>query len=542
MSKVRNPVAANNLGLRSGRGPCTVEVPWPLLMSRALARIALLLALCAIACTATPEVGGARPLHLVVLHTNDVHGQVLPRAATWLDRDEPPLVGGLARVGAYVNRVRAEVAEEGGALLVVDAGDWFQGTPEGLIGDGLPFLEAMARIGYDGMCVGNHEFDHGTRVLAAHLAEARPPALLANVADASGRTVRGARRFAVVVRGGLRIALVGLLTTVTPEITHASTRALTFTDPAAALTDVQAELAGEVDWFLPLTHLGVDGDRALARAHPELDLIVGGHSHTYLAEGVREGGTLIVQTGSKASGVGRVDLWFDPVTNEVLRAEARVVDLLEAPAPPWADAELEAACDSLVARSAALMDEVVGQLAAPLTRTRDPIGESTAGNLITDAMRARASADVALQNRGGIRADVPAGPVTRRALFEILPFGNHLVTLDLSGAELAATLRKSFDGGHSGLDLSGASVEVRGEGSGLVVARIFVDGRPLDERARYRVVTNSFMAGGGDGYELLAGVAEREVDPILLREMLEEIFREQGTVTPAPGSRYLRVP
>ncbi|TDJ76399.1 MAG: hypothetical protein E2O39_03195, partial [Planctomycetota bacterium] len=76
----------------------------------------------------------------------------------------------------------------------------------------------------------------------------------------------------------------------------------------------------------------------------------------------------------------------------------------------------------------------------------------------------------------------------------------------------------------------------------LVVARILVGGRPLDEQARYRVVTNSFMAGGGDGYDLLAGVAGREVDPILLREMLERIFREQGTVTPAPGSRYLRVP
>ena len=188
------------------------------------------------------------------------------------------------------------------------------------------------------------------------------------------------------------------------------------------------------------------------------------------------------------------------------------------------------------------MDEVVGQLAAPLTRTRISIGESTAGNLITDAMRARANADVALQNRGGIRADVPAGPVTRRALFEILPFGNHLVTLTLSGAELAATLRKSFDGGHSGLDFSGARVEVRGEGNALAVARILVGGRPLDEGARYRVVTNSFMAGGGDGYALLAGAAEREVDPILMRTMLEEVFREQGTVTPASGSRYLRVP
>ena len=480
-------------------------------------------------------------LHLVVLHTNDVHGQVLPRPATWLRDAEPGTnSGGLPRLAACIERVREEARREGFELLVVDAGDWFQGTPEGGLDRGRGLLAALVEVGYDAMVVGNHEFDHGLDVLLGHLKRVKPPALLANATLEGGAPLPGTDPYRIVERGKLRIALVGLLATFTPQITHPSAGDLIWRAPDQVLGELRRELEGEVDWILPITHQGVEADRELARAHPDLDLIVGGHSHSLLWNGVTEGETLIVQAGSKASVVGRVDLWFDRETEQVVEKRCRLLDLYEDPVDAHRKRAVEKLSRELVARSQALMDVEVGELRGPLTRGRDPFATSPAGNLITDVMRERAGADVAIQNRGGIRADLPAGPVTRRQLFQVLPFDNHLVTVTLTGAELLALLRKGVEGeGHSGLEFSGMLIELaRGAGRPRLV-RILVGEReqPLEPGRRYTVATNSFTAGGGDGYGVLAAGREREVDPILLRDLLERAF-EDGPLTPPGANRY----
>ena len=153
--------------------------------------------------------------------------------------------------------------------------------------------------------------------------------------------------------------------------------------------------------MLPITHLGINSDRRLAQAHPDLALIVGGHSHTLLHKGVTEGTTLIVQSGSKGRGVGRVDLWIDPVTKRVVRSKAQVVNLYDKPEPSAAGKALAEKCAALLERSATHMDVVVGSFGGPLSRGRDPYRTSPAGNIITDVMRERAEADVAIHNRGG---------------------------------------------------------------------------------------------------------------------------------------------
>jgi 5'-nucleotidase len=100
-------------------------------------------------------------VHLVVLHTNDLHGQVLPRPATWIDREDPPLAGGLPRLAAAIASEREEVERRGGFVLVLDGGDWLQGTPEGQVGGGRAYLEVLVRMGYDALALGNHELDNG---------------------------------------------------------------------------------------------------------------------------------------------------------------------------------------------------------------------------------------------------------------------------------------------------------------------------------------------------------------------------------------------
>lgn len=477
--------------------------------------------------------------HLVILHTNDIHGQVLARPATWLkDVDPLPDSGGLPRLAAAVRRERAAAEASGAGVLFVDGGDWFQGTPEGNLDSGRGFVEALAAAGHDALVVGNHEFDHGVEVLLGHLPLLDGRVLLTNVRDAEGAPLRGTRNALVVERLGLRIALVGLLTPVTPDITHASTKRLRFEAPADALARVKASLGNSVDWILPVCHVGVEHERALAIAHPWLDVIVGGHSHTYLRQGVLEGSTLVVQAGDKASVLGRVDVWFDGA-GEVVRKEARLVDLYEEVGAEHRNTKVDELCTALEARAAESMGEVVGTLAGPLEQSRRPLVNTSAGNFITDLLRARTGADVAIHNRGGIRTALPAGPVTRRDLFMILPFGNHLVTVELDGATLEGLFRRSVEDPESRpLEFSGAVVRARLEGGKPRFLGLVIGGAPCEPARRYRLTTNSFLAEGNDGLKELATATPRELDFILMRDLVEAAFAGGRTLTPATDQRY----
>jgi 2',3'-cyclic-nucleotide 2'-phosphodiesterase (5'-nucleotidase family) len=493
-----------------------------------------------------PEMRGAlgedaAERHLVVLHTNDIHGQVLPRPAIWLKDVNPiPTSGGLPRLAAKLREVADEARAAGAAVVICDGGDWFQGTPEGQIDRGEAFLSALAQAGHDGMVVGNHEFDHGVDVLLRHLKEVPMPALLANVRMPDGSALPGTRDSIVVERAGMRIGLVGLLTTSTPSITHKATRDLLWTDPAAALTRVRAELGETVDLVIPVTHIGIQEDRALARAHPDLPVIVGGHSHTFLRKGQREGDTLIGQAGSKASVIGRMDVWFD-AKGEVIRSEAKHLDLYEEPAEESRVTGLEEACAALVEAASLRMDEVVGVFGGPLETSRRELVNATGGNLITDLMRARSGADVAIHNRGGTRTTLPAGICTRRDLFMLLPFDNHIETLEMTGADVTELFRRSIEEERrSGVEFSGVHMEVRlVEGKPKLVRLLLggPGGREVKPTDALKLATNSYLASGGDGWTLLQEQSVREVDFTLLRDMIE-LALAKGPVTPSKVQRY----
>ena len=183
------------------------------------------------------------------------------------------------------------------------------------------------------------------------------------------------------------------------------------------------------------------------------------------------------------------------------------------------------------------MGEVIGELAAPLERARSSVESSGAGNLIADAFRAHFDADCAFQNRGGIRCDLPRGPVTRRDLFELLPFGNHPVLLELEGVHLEATLRQAVEGtAHTGLEVSGLTLDVA-SGDEPKLLGVLVGGEPLDPARVYRVVTNNFIAEGGDNYQMLSEAKSVTHDQILLRTLLERSFAD-GPLTPPTDNRY----
>jgi 2',3'-cyclic-nucleotide 2'-phosphodiesterase (5'-nucleotidase family) len=478
----------------------------------------------------------AETTRLLVLHTNDCHGQCGPRKATWMRRQDPPLVGGIGRAAAVV---RDERAARGDALLVLDGGDWYAGTPEGAIDAGLEYLKLLSMVGYDAMCVGNHDFDHGIPNLQRILREARLPGIAANLyekgADARVAWVPGWR---IVERAGLKIALVGIVTTVTPEISHPDARTIVFMDPAEALRRARKELEGKVDWILPVTHQGVEEDRLLARAHPDLPLIVGGHSHTFLKEGVREGSVLIVQAGTKLSAIGRVEVEIDPVARKVVSARASLQDLDAEPKEPLA--EVEAALRELVARSDERMSIVVGEAAGHFGRSKDPLVSGAAGNLVADCLREHTRADVGIMNRGGLRTDLVAGKLTRRDLYEFLPFDNDVTVVSIEGAVLHELFRRAIEGkSHSGIEVSGAILRARRGAEGNAFLGATVGGSELDRAKTYRVAMHSFMADGGDAYIDKVPLGPGRVDePLLLRDLLEMRIMARGSLAPDAGDRY----
>lgn len=497
------------------------------------------LLLLALVCAGGPpqRASDEAPLRVVVLHTNDVHGQLLPLASDGGPR------GGLLRLAEAVRAERARAEAEGALVLVLDAGDWSQGTPEGRVRGGAPFLGALAAIGYDAMCIGNHELDAGRAALEALLERVRPPAVLANVRDpGTGERVGWAPPWRVVERGGLRVAVVGLLAETTPSMTHADAGALVFEDPLEALDRTLAELQDErVDLVVPLTHLGLLEDERLARAHPELPLVVGGHSHTFLPHGRNVGPTRVVQAGQKAQVLGKAELWLERSSGKVVRSRAELVEL---PAGDEALADAARALPALAARCAELEREtgeswerVVGRLAAPLERTREA-RSSSAGNLLADVLRAHAGADVALHNKGGLRRELAAGPVTARDLFELLPFDNTVSVLALSGAELERLLHHAVDERRAlGIEVSGATLALARDRGRLRLERILVGGAALEPERAYRLATNSFVAGGGDDLvpaELRARAADTGV---LLRDALEQAFAAAGELVPTDENR-----
>ncbi len=474
------------------------------------------------------------PVRLTLLQFND-HYILEP-----VDRQR----GGMARIATLVGRVRAESPH----TLLVLSGDTISPSVVSTFLKGEQMIAAWNLLGLDVATFGNHEFDFGPAILAERMRESRFAWVSANVLErATGRPYGGAHPDYVVERGGVALGFFGLTAPDTRE-TSSPGPGIEFREPIAAAREAVERL---VAWGRPVlvavTHQTMPADEALARALPELTLVIGGHEHDPLERVV--GGTLITKAGSDGVFVVRVDL---QATREgrLLARQHRFV-------PVTAELPEEPAMAALVARYA----ERLGQaLEVPVGETREALdarnatlrtGESNVGNLVADVIRMRMRADVGLMNGGGIRTNrlVPAGRLTRKDIHALLPFLNVLVTLEVTGATLLAALERSvgtYPGETGGfLQLSGVAVTFDpGRPAGERVVRVTVGGVPLDPGRRYTVATNNYLARGGDGYAMFPGarlLVGPEDGPGLAETLVEAIERA-GTIAPRVEGRIQRVP
>ncbi len=489
------------------------------------------------------KAGGAAPsegvARITVLHTNDWHGHVLPRG------EGGRRTGGLAAAAAALATARGEAEASGAGVLVLDAGDWFQGTPEGAIEKGAVVVDLLGLLRLDAGALGNHEFDHGRGTAEALVARAPFPVLCANLRDpGTGGTMSGVRAHVLLERAGVRIGVVGLLT----ERLGVATGALGGLELRPAAGSAREALARARDegarMTVLLTHLGIEEDRALAAALPEAGLIVGGHSHTPIPEGERPvpGGPWVLQTAGLGTQVGRADLEVERRTGRVRSCRARLVDLDEA--ATGADAEVARIVAESTSAVAAAMRERLGEAVEGLSRdSRRFAGVSSPlGNWVADVIREATSAEVALVNRTGIRGTLRKGTVTRRTIHEIAPFENTLATLALTGAELRGVLERAVSDPRLWLEVSGirATYDPRA-GVGARVRELAVGGKPLRAEDRVLVGTISFLAGGGDDHRGFLRGRERRDTGVALRDALESWVRGRGRFRHPYENRLVRL-
>jgi len=466
------------------------------------------------------------PVELTFLHVNDVY-QHAPQDGQ----------GGLAQLATLLDRERAAAR---GPVFFTFGGDLISPSLASSETKGRHMIELFNALGTDVAVLGNHEFDFGAEIAAQRIAESTFPWLAANVKGADGKQFGTTQATLLRSAGGLSIGFAGVLTEETAKLAQAP--GLTFEPALPALRQAVKELRRQgASLVVALTHLDLAEDRKVAREVAGVDLVLGGHDHE--AASLQEGNVLIVKAGSDAHWLARVRLVVQPPAEPGERARIRSMGWEFI---PNVGIEPSPRLMPLVAAIEAALD---GTLSQPLTRLGAPLDsrvatvrgrEAAIGNLFADALRAHFGADIALINGGGFRGnrEYPTGyTFTRRDLLAEMPFGNSVTLLDVSGAEL----RQALENGFSEVEnVAGRFPQVSGltvvydpkRQPGRRVRQILVAGKPLEESRRYTLATTDYLAGGGDGYDVLRGARVR-VDasggPLLVNVVAEALARSGAT-------------
>ena len=478
------------------------------------------------------DVRGLQAAQLTLLHLNDFHGHLLPDPDKSAGDATP--VGGAARLARMIADERTKNPE---GVLLLSAGDMFQGTPISNVFHGQSVIEVMNYLEFDAMALGNHEFDWGLDVLYQLAASATFPFLTANIQDRQRRGLPLTKPYVILKRQDLKIAVIGVTTPDTAFTTKPDHVAgLTFQPPAEVLPQMIRELRGGVDLLVLLSHLGLDADLLLAAQVSGIDVIVGGHSHIAVTHPLRVNDTIIVQAGSYGAYLGVLQLEIDPATHKTLicTRENELKPVLTGPGEP-VDEKVAAIVASFNDRIKAAFARVVGETTVDLQRNRRE--ESNVGNLVADALRAACGADLAFQNGGGIRTDIRKGKITLEQVYTLLPFDNLIVVMDLSGDQVRGILEQNAASTHQLLQVSGLSVhfDLR-RPAGSQVVKILVGDEPLVPGKTYRVATNDFLAAGGDEVTLFKeGRNVAYGDP--LRDVVAAYLEKHSPVHPETHNR-----
>ncbi len=516
---------------------------------------------------------GPATVTLSIVGTNDLHGHL----------------GALPVLGGFVENLRRARAADG-AVLLLDGGDMFQGTLESNLQEGAGVVLGYEALGYDAVTIGNHEFDYGPvgpasaprgpgddprGALRALIRDAEFPFLNANLVlrEGGGRPALGWPSV-LLERAGVRIGIIGVTTEQTLGTTLASNVADLALTPLvdALVAEASALRARGAQVVVAVAHAGghcarfedpddlssCDAEEEImhvAAALPRgtLDAVVAGHTHQAMAH--RVNGVPIVESWSYGQAFGRIDLVVDRAAGRVVEARLHPPQRLCTTESARAEDGVERCVPGIYEGAAVQVDARVAQAVAPSIEgaraqrgrslgvvlggafERSRGAECALGNLFTDLMlRARPGADVAIVNGGGLRADLPAGPLTYGALYEAFPFDNRFARVRVRGAELRAMIERMMARDGSFFSVAGITAEVACVGGEVRATLRRAGGAEVSDDAELTVLTSDFLAVGGDGFFSAArasqGGPDLEDDPPIREAMVEVLLATGGTLEP----------
>ncbi len=488
---------------------------------------------------------------LVILHTNDFHGHPMK-----FFKYPAPNVGGLSALAVFVNEVR----EANKNVLVLDAGDMNTGRPESNFFKAVPDIIGYNYIGYGAMVLGNHEFDNPISLLLKQQRLAKFPFISANVKTRDGEYLT--EPYTIKDFDGFKVGIFGLTTKETEIIGNpAYIEDLVFEDEVEVARKMVAELKDKVDVIIALVHMGLwqddtKGSRRLAAEVEGIDLVIDGHTHTDLKEPVMVKGTPIVQAWQWGLKVGKCILTINqgkisdfkwesvPInlkrrvkkadgskTYPLIGKEYKEDEFLLSVLTPYAN-QVES-----------ILSEVIGDSKGTYFNKNVRKQETELGDLVSDAMlwfTKNLKPDFAVQNGGGIRTDLPEGKITKKLIYEILPFDNSIMVLKLKGSQVA----ELFDYIATIPNGKGAFAQVS-EGVSFTLnyntqkcENVLINGKPIDPEKVYTIATNSYMASGGDGYKVFRKAMDRYDTSAFQRDaVIEYIIKLGGILKPEPKER-----
>ena len=509
---------------------------------------------------------------LDILHMNDVHSRIQSvskynSTCAAEDEAEGKCFGGMARMKTRIDERRSALESDNANVLVLDAGDQFQGSLFYTTYKGEAAVEFLNMIKPDAMAVGNHEFDDGPETLAKFIDKAEFPVISANTSTYFEPLLKNKLPgYVIVEKGGEKIGIVSVVAADTKELSSPGDN-VAFTSEINVLKSVVPEIESQgVNKIIALTHVGLEMDKQIAAAVSGIDVIVGGHSHTLLAnsedsaagpypewvenpDGIR---VPIVQAGSYSKYLGEISVNFND--EGVVTAAYGEPHLLDASVTP--DAAVAARIAELAAPIEELKKKPVGETSAAIDGSREScrLGECSMGNLVADAMLDRVKGQgvsIAVQNGGGLRASIDSGQITMGEVLEVLPFQNAIATFELKGSDVVAALESGVSQVE---EIKGRFPQVAGlrfawdetieplKGRVRQV-QVMKDGEwaDIDPEATYKVVSNDFMRAGGDGYTVFKdnGMNAYDYGPGL-EEVVADYITANSPYKPYTDGRVLK--
>lgn len=473
---------------------------------------------------------------VTVVNTADMHGHLVydDDVGGYYSLEDVNVIMGMPLIKTLIEEEKAKNKEK---TLVFDCGDTFHGPNEGCMNKGEASVECAKLMGIDAAVPGNHDFNYGIKRFFEISNEINYPIIASNIYK-DGKLAFD--EYKIYDVGGKKVAVFGLVFKELLDYSDARDfEDVSIEDPVKVAEKLIPELRKKADVVILLSHMGPNMDEELAAKVSGIDMILSSHLHDIMKTPKVVNGTYIAEPGGWTTHIGVTNFYFKGGKLSKIKWE-----LKNSKDKEKADPKMDAIGQKYHAISYEEQKEVIGKTNTKLIgmRTKARTQEINLGNLMTDAMREAAKADIALLNGGGIRQSLEEGDVRVYDIGKVMPFDNRLVTLELKGETIYEILEKgldvypmSYNGGFQ--QVSGINYEFdASKPAGKRLVKVTKDGKPLDKEKNYKVATNDYLYKGGDSMKMLVG--QKQLDSgALLKDIVIEYFKKNKTVNPKVEGR-----